>query len=118
MAQGKDFCLECNSCTERVTQDGEQGNQGRHHRPRSLSRSRAKCNRSATIEFLVGTAVEGLNNNIRVVTRRSYGFRTYEAMEIALYHTLGHSSCNDKGRNTSEGFPKLGCVIKSHETRN
>jgi hypothetical protein len=24
-----------------------------------------------------------------VVTRRSYGFRTYDAMEIALYHTLG-----------------------------
>jgi transposase len=34
-------------------------------------------------------AVEGLNNKIRVVTRRSYGFRTYKAMEIALYHTLG-----------------------------
>ena len=34
-------------------------------------------------------AVEGLNNKIRVVTRRSYGFRTYHAMEIALYHTLG-----------------------------
>ena len=34
-------------------------------------------------------AVEGLNNKIRVVTRRSYGFRTYEAMETALYHTLG-----------------------------
>lgn len=34
-------------------------------------------------------AVEGLNNKIRVVTRRSYGFRTYDAMEIALYHTLG-----------------------------
>jgi len=34
-------------------------------------------------------AVEGLNNKIRVVTRRSYGFRTYETMEIALYHTLG-----------------------------
>jgi transposase len=34
-------------------------------------------------------AVEGLNNKIRVVTRRSYGFRTYEAMEIALYRTLG-----------------------------
>ena len=33
--------------------------------------------------------VEGLNNKIRVVTRRSYGFRTYKAMEIALYHTLG-----------------------------
>jgi transposase len=34
-------------------------------------------------------AVEGLNNKIRVVTRRSYGFRTYHAMEMALYHTLG-----------------------------
>jgi len=34
-------------------------------------------------------AVEGLNNKIRVVTRRSYGFRTFNAMKIALYHTLG-----------------------------
>jgi transposase len=34
-------------------------------------------------------AVEGLNNKIRVVTRRAYGFRTYKAMEIALYHNLG-----------------------------
>jgi len=33
--------------------------------------------------------VEGLNNKIRVVTRRSYGFRTFKAMEIALYHNLG-----------------------------
>jgi transposase len=39
-------------------------------------------------EISAGT-VEGLNNKIRVMTRRSYGFRTYEAMEIALYHTLG-----------------------------
>ena len=29
-------------------------------------------------------AVEGLNNKIRVVTRRSYGFRTYKAMELAF----------------------------------
>ena len=34
-------------------------------------------------------AVEGLNNKIRVMTRRAYGFRTYAAMEVALYHTLG-----------------------------
>jgi transposase len=33
--------------------------------------------------------VEGLNNKIRVITRRSYGFRTYHAMETALYHNLG-----------------------------
>jgi hypothetical protein len=39
-------------------------------------------------EISTGT-VEGLNIKIRGVTRRSYGFRTYEAMEIALYHTLG-----------------------------
>ena len=34
-------------------------------------------------------ATEGLNNKIRVVTRRAYGFRTYRAMEITLYHNLG-----------------------------
>ena len=34
-------------------------------------------------------AVEGLNNKIRVVTRRAYGFRTFKAMEMALYHNLG-----------------------------
>jgi len=39
-------------------------------------------------EISTGT-VEGLNNKIRVVTRRSYGFRTYGVMEMALYHTLG-----------------------------
>jgi hypothetical protein len=33
--------------------------------------------------------VMGLNNKMRVVTRRAYGFRTYKAMEIALGHTLG-----------------------------
>ena len=36
-------------------------------------------------------AVEGLNNKIRVVTRRSYGFRTFFAMGIALYLTLDAS---------------------------
>jgi len=32
---------------------------------------------------------EGLNNKLRVVTRRSYGLRTYDGMKIAMYHTLG-----------------------------
>jgi len=32
MPQGKDFCLECNSGAERITQDSEQGNQHRDHR--------------------------------------------------------------------------------------
>ena len=34
-------------------------------------------------------AVEGLNNRLKVITRRAYGFRTYRATEIALYHALG-----------------------------
>jgi transposase len=33
--------------------------------------------------------VEGMNNRLKVITRRAYGFRTYRATEIALYHTLG-----------------------------
>lgn len=40
-------------------------------------------------DLLTG-AVEGLNNKIRVVTKRAYGFRTYRVLELALYHTLGH----------------------------
>ncbi|HSW30256.1 MAG TPA: transposase, partial [Longimicrobiales bacterium] len=31
----------------------------------------------------------GLNNKLKVTTRKAYGFRTFKAMEIALYHTLG-----------------------------
>jgi len=54
----------------------------RAHEPLLLNWFRAKGEISSG-------AVEGLNNKIRVITRRSYGFRTYEAMEIALYHTLG-----------------------------
>lgn len=34
-------------------------------------------------------AVEGLNRKINLVTRRSYGFRSYEVLKIALYHTMG-----------------------------
>lgn len=33
--------------------------------------------------------VEGLNNKVKLVTRKSYGFRTQEAYETALYHNLG-----------------------------
>ena len=35
-------------------------------------------------------ATEGMNNKLKVITRRAFGFRTYDAMEIALYHALGH----------------------------
>jgi transposase len=34
-------------------------------------------------------AVEGMNNKLKVITRRAYGFRTFKAAEVALYHGLG-----------------------------
>ena len=34
-------------------------------------------------------AVEGLNNKVKVTTRKSYGFRTFKIARIALYHVLG-----------------------------
>lgn len=33
--------------------------------------------------------VEGLNNKAKLITRKAYGFRTSEAIEIALFHGLG-----------------------------
>ena len=54
----------------------------RNHRELILNWFRAKGAISA------GT-VEGLNNKVKLTTRKSYGFRTYEAIEISLYHNLG-----------------------------
>jgi transposase len=34
-------------------------------------------------------APEGMNNRLKLTLRKSYGFRTFKATEIALYHTLG-----------------------------
>lgn len=55
----------------------------RNHRPLMLNWFRARGEISAA-------AVEGLNNKLKVTTRKAYGFRTFPALEIALYHTLGH----------------------------
>lgn len=33
--------------------------------------------------------VEGLNNKVKVATKKAYGFRTFSCIEIALYHQLG-----------------------------
>jgi transposase len=38
---------------------------------------------------LSSTAVEGLNNKVRVVARGSYGLRTCDAIEVVFCHTLG-----------------------------
>ena len=34
-------------------------------------------------------AVEGLNNKLKASIRNSYGFNTFDALQIALYHRLG-----------------------------
>jgi transposase len=33
--------------------------------------------------------VEGLNNKAKLTMRKSYGFRVFHSIEIALYHSLG-----------------------------
>jgi transposase len=54
----------------------------RRHRPLLLNWFQAKGQFSSGI-------VEGFNNKAKLTTRKSYGFRTYPAAEIALYHALG-----------------------------
>jgi transposase len=54
----------------------------RRHRALLLNWFRAKGTMSS------GT-VEGFNNKAKLTTRKAYGFRTFRAIEIALYHTLG-----------------------------
>jgi transposase len=34
--------------------------------------------------------VEGLNRKINLVTRKSYGFKNYKVLEVALFHALGN----------------------------
>jgi len=54
----------------------------RAHRELLLNWFRAK----GTIS---GGIVEGFNNKAKLTTRRAFGFRTFRAVEVALYHTLG-----------------------------
>lgn len=39
-------------------------------------------------EYSLGI-VEGLNRKINLVTRRAFGFRSFEVLKIALFHTMG-----------------------------
>jgi transposase len=38
---------------------------------------------------LFSGVVEGLNNQAKVTMRKSYGFRTFRVLELALYHSRG-----------------------------
>ena len=54
----------------------------RKHRALILNYFKAKK------EFSSGV-VEGLNNKAKVTMRKSYGFRNFRILELALYHSLG-----------------------------
>ena len=54
----------------------------RNHRKLILNWFRARGTISAA-------TVEGFNNKAKLTTRKAYGFRTFRAAEIALYHALG-----------------------------
>jgi transposase len=54
----------------------------RSHRELLLNYFRAKRGLSSGV-------VEGLNNKAKLTMRKSYGFRTFRVMEVALYHALG-----------------------------
>ncbi len=53
----------------------------RSHRALILNYFRAKKQLNSGI-------VEGFNNKLKLVTRKSYGFRSAEPLKIALYHAL------------------------------
>ena len=54
----------------------------RNHRALILNWFRAKG-------LLSSGVVEGLNTKVKLTFRKAYGFRTFHAAEIALYHALG-----------------------------
>ena len=54
----------------------------RKHRALILNWFRARGTISAAV-------VEGFNNKAKLTTRKAFGFRTFKAAEIALFHTLG-----------------------------
>jgi transposase len=54
----------------------------RTHRPLILNWFRARG-------LVSSGAVEGLNNKVKLVTRKSYGFRTAKVAKLALLHNLG-----------------------------
>lgn len=54
----------------------------RKHKPLILNWFKAKKQFSSGV-------VEGLNRKINLVTRRAYGFKSYDVLKIALFHSMG-----------------------------
>jgi transposase len=57
---------------------------------RSLRQHRELIRNYFRAQKLISSGVvEGLNNKAKITMRKTYGFRTYRALELALYHSLG-----------------------------
>jgi len=54
----------------------------RNHQPLIMNWFKAKKQYSSGV-------VEGLNRKVNLVTRKAFGFRSYEVLKIALFHTMG-----------------------------
>jgi transposase len=54
----------------------------RAHQPLIMNWFKAKKGYSSGV-------VEGLNRKVNLVTRKAFGFRSYEVLKIALFHTMG-----------------------------
>lgn len=54
----------------------------RRHEPLILNWFRAK-------KAISSGVVEGLNRKVNLTTRKAYGFRSFEVLKIALFHTMG-----------------------------
>ena len=72
----------------------------RQHRELILNYFRAQ-------KLLSSGVVEGLNNKAKVTMRKSYGFRTFRCLELALYHSLGKLPENRPTNSSDEPNIKL-----------
>jgi len=75
-----DWC--CKTMRSRIEPMKKIARSLRAHRELILNYFRAQ-------KLLSSGVVEGLNNKAKVTMRKSYGFRTYRVLELALYHSLG-----------------------------
>ena len=79
----------------------------RQHRELILNYFRAQ-------KLLSSGVVEGLNNKAKVTMRKSYGFRTFRCLELALYHSLGKLPEPDRLTNSSDEPFYLGPPHSAH----
>jgi len=84
----------------------------RQHRELILNYFRAQ-------KLISSGVVEGLNNKAKVTMRKSYGFRTYRVLELALYHSLGCPSPNLPTNSSDESkfsFLREDCLVVPQST--